>query len=166
MDNFDLRKYLAEGRLFESQPYDDKTRKNEAEGLAADIELEGGKKQRFISDFMKATKGESWDTFYDIADEIMGKYLTENKLLRENSKSLNLTDQQKQDFIEDIKYVADMEDEEYAMGEAGNILSRVLSDDNDEIEFLEDIEKMGYDVDEVETLAIELASEAFDQNLK
>jgi len=140
MDNFDLKKFLAEGRLFEEdnssdylklgrvlgavnnhvydtdqeyeelgrryvergyggdlqkalddnfrnkpskpkpttsgpQPYTDELRRNEAEGLAADIELEGEIAQRFIDDVMKATKDESWGTFYDIADKIMVKYM-------------------------------------------------------------------------------------------
>ena len=38
----------------------------------------------FMGDLMKATEGESWDTFYDIADEIMSKYLAEGKLLKED----------------------------------------------------------------------------------
>ena len=44
------------------------------------------------------------------------------------------------------------------MNAAGDILARELS--NDEIEWLEDIEEMGYDADEVETTAINLASRA------
>tara|TARA_B110000208_G_scaffold136376_1_gene164822 strand:- start:5874 stop:7088 length:1215 start_codon:yes stop_codon:yes gene_type:complete len=148
MDNFDYKKYLAEGRLFEEdnstdylklgrtlgtvnnyafdtdqeyeelgrryvergyggnlqkaldanfgnepvksksstsglQPYTDEIRRDEADGLTSDIELDGDAKQIFIDDLMKATEGESWDTFYDIADEIMKKYLAEGRLLRE-----------------------------------------------------------------------------------
>ena len=77
MENFDLRKYLAEGILLkeEPQPYTDELRRNEAEGLAADIELEGEIAQRFIDDVMKATEDESWGTFYDIVDKIMVKYM-------------------------------------------------------------------------------------------
>ena len=85
MDNFDLRKYLAEGKLLKEapKPYTDETRKGEVGNLADDIELEGDARQKFISDLMKATKDGSWDTFYDIADKIMSKYLAEGKLLKE-----------------------------------------------------------------------------------
>ena len=76
MDNFNLKKYLAEGKLLkeEQKPYTDEIRKGEVGNLADDIELEGDARQKFISDLMKATKDGSWDTFYDIADKIMDKY--------------------------------------------------------------------------------------------
>jgi hypothetical protein len=81
MDNFDLKKYLAEGKLLKEapKPYTDETRKGEVGNLADDIELEGDARQKFISDLMKATKDGSWDTFYDIADKIMVKYLAEGR---------------------------------------------------------------------------------------
>ena len=87
MENFDLKKYLAEGKLLkeEPKPYTDEIRKGEVDGLAADIELEGDARQKFISDLMKATKDGSWDTFYDIADKIMSKYLAEGKTLNESA---------------------------------------------------------------------------------
>jgi hypothetical protein len=88
------------------------------------------------------------------------KYLAEGRLFEEDYKSLSLTPQQEQEFMERIQSFADMEGEDEAMDEAGNILARELS--KDEIEYLEDIEEMGYDVDEVETTAINLASKAFD----
>ena len=77
MDNFDYKNYIANNPLLkeEPQPYTDKLRREEAEGLAADIELEGEIAQRFIDDVMKATEDESWGTFYDIADKIMVKYM-------------------------------------------------------------------------------------------
>ena len=78
MNNFDLKNYLAEGRLLKEndiQPYTDEIRRDEAEGLADDIELEGDIKQRFIADVIKATEGGSWDTFYNTADKIMTKYM-------------------------------------------------------------------------------------------
>ena len=87
MENFDLKKYLAEGKLLkeEPKPYTDEIRKGEVDGLAADIELEGDARQKFISDLMKATKDGSWGTFYDIADKIMSKYLAEGKTLNESA---------------------------------------------------------------------------------
>ena len=87
MENFDLKKYLAEGKLLkeEPKPYTDEIRRDEIDGLAADIELDGDAKQMFMGDLMKATEGESWDTFYDIADKIMSKYLAEGKTLNESA---------------------------------------------------------------------------------
>ncbi len=70
-----FRQYLTEGVIKENeQPYTDELRREEAKGLAADIELEGDARQKFISDLMKATEDGSWGTFYDIADKIMVKY--------------------------------------------------------------------------------------------
>ena len=86
------------------------------------------------------------------------KYLAEGKLFKEDYKSLSLTPQQEQEFMERIQYLANMEGKDIAMNAAGDILARELS--NDEIEWLEDIEEMGYDADEVETTAINLASRA------
>ena len=134
MDKFDLRKYLAEGKLLKEEdfnyeeehakldtperaamiarkladledeneeeaignenPYSDEIRRDEANNLADDIELEGDEKQTFIADLMKATEdttsppsGSPWDTFYDTANSIMKKYLAEGKLLKENELS-------------------------------------------------------------------------------
>ena len=61
----------------EAQPYSDENRKEEADGLAADIGLEGSDAQNFISRLMKATDGKSWDQFYDIADDIMPQFMSE-----------------------------------------------------------------------------------------
>lgn len=131
MDKFNLKKYLAEGKLLKEDfnyeeerakldtperasmiarkladledeneeevigngsPYSDEIRRDEANNLADDIELEGDEKQTFIADLMKATEdttsspsGSPWDTFYDTANLIMKKYLAEGKLLKENS---------------------------------------------------------------------------------
>ena len=70
---------------------------------------------------------------------------------------ITITDQQKTEFNERIKYLTKMEDSDYAFEEAGNILARVLTDD--EIEWIEDVEEFGYNSDEVEQLAQELTSE-------
>ena len=60
-----------------AQPYTDALRKEEAEGLADDVELEGADAQNFIEKLMKATEGKTWDQFYDIADDIMSQYVNE-----------------------------------------------------------------------------------------
>ena len=70
----------------EAQPYSDENRKEEAEGLAADIELEGSDAQNFISRLMKATDGKSWDQFYDIADDIMPQFMGEGKEEQKETK--------------------------------------------------------------------------------
>ena len=68
-----------------------------------------------------------------------------------------ITDQQKTEFNESIKFLIDEVDFDYAFEEAGNILARVLTDD--ETEWIEDVEEFGYNSDEVEQLAQELTSE-------
>lgn len=66
-----------------------------------------------------------------------------------------ITEKQKTDFIERIKFL--IEEDDFNYDEAGNILARVLTDD--EIEWIEDVEEYGYNSDEVERLAQELISE-------
>lgn len=68
-----------------------------------------------------------------------------------------ITEKQKTEFIERIKFLIEEDDFDYAFVEAGNILARVLTDD--EIEWIEDVEEFGYNSDEVEQLAQELTSE-------
>ena len=70
----------------EAQPYSDENRKEEAEGLAADIGLEGSDAQNFISRLMKATDGKSWDQFYDIADDIMPQFMSEGNEAEKETK--------------------------------------------------------------------------------
>ena len=82
------------------------------------------------------------------------KYLAENRLLKENDQPLNLTPQQKQEFLDRIKYLIDSEGLDYTMWEAGNILARVLT--QDEAEFIEDVEDFGYNAEEVENYAQDL----------
>ena len=79
------------------------------------------------------------------------KYLKEGRLFKENFQPLNLTPQQEQKFIERIESLIDDEGMDYAMREAGNILARVLT--NNEAEFIEDVEDFGYDPNEVESYA-------------
>jgi len=65
--------------------------------------------------------------------------------------AINLTPEQKEEFESRVKYLAKTEDAEYALDEAGNILARVIT--NNEAEFIEDVEDFGYDAEEVEKYA-------------
>ena len=84
------------------------------------------------------------------------KYLKEGKLHENNEykESINITPQQKSDFINQIKSFMEDEDFDTAMGNAGSILGRILT--NDEAEFIEDVEDFGYDPSEVEDYAEDL----------
>jgi hypothetical protein len=62
--------YVIEDR----QPYSDLIRREEVEGLADDIELDGKIRIKFIKELMDKTKNKDWDLFYDIADDVMEKY--------------------------------------------------------------------------------------------
>ena len=73
---------------------------------------------------------------------------------KEESKPIFLTPIQKKRFKSAIRDISQMEDFEYAFGEAGNILARVLT--NDEAEFIEDVEDFGYNSNEVEDYAQDL----------
>jgi hypothetical protein len=73
-----------------------------------------------------------------------------------SSKSITLTPLQKKEFLSAIRDLKRAEDLEYALGEAGNILANIIT--NGEAEYIEDVEDFGYDVDEVENYAQELAS--------
>jgi len=84
------------------------------------------------------------------------QFLTEGKLLKEE-ESIQLSPEQKEDFEERMLDISNDEDREYAMGEAGNVLARILTDG--EVEFIEDVEEFDYDPDEVEEFAQNLASE-------
>jgi hypothetical protein len=72
-----------------------------------------------------------------------------------SSKPITLTPLQKKEFLSSIRDLKRSEDLETALDEAGNILARILTDD--EAEFIEDVEDFGYDADEVEQYAIDLA---------
>jgi len=85
------------------------------------------------------------------------KYLAEGGLLKEEVESINITPQQKRDFINQIKYFIKDEDFNTAMQNAGSILARILT--NDEAEFIEDVEDFGYNSDEVEEYAQDLVGD-------
>ena len=83
------------------------------------------------------------------------KNLDEGKLLKEESKPIFLTPIQKKRFKSAIRDLSKMEDFEYALGEAGTVLANILT--NGKAEFIEDVEGFGYDADEVEQYAMDLA---------
>jgi len=72
-----------------------------------------------------------------------------------DSKPISLTPEQKKEFKSAIRDLKKIEDLEYALGEAGNVLANILT--NGKAEFIEDVEDFGYDADEVEQYAIDLA---------
>ena len=72
-----------------------------------------------------------------------------------DSKPISLTPIQKKEFKSAIRDLKKIEDLEYALGEAGNVLANILT--NGEAEYIEDVENFGYDADEVEQYAMDLA---------
>jgi hypothetical protein len=78
-------------------------------------------------------------------------------------EAIKITPEQKAAFLDRIKGYAEDEGADAAVFEAGNILARVLTDD--EAEFIEDVEDFGYDADEVEQYAQDLAAGVFPVNI-
>jgi hypothetical protein len=76
--------------------------------------------------------------------------ITENQ----NKPTQIITPKQKKEFLDRINFLIEDEGFEYAFNEAGNILARVLTDD--EAEWIEDIEEFGYNPETIENLAQEL----------
>ena len=74
---------------------------------------------------------------------------------KEKSNPISLTPMQKKEFKSAIRDLSKMEDFEYAMGEAGNVLANILT--NGKAEFIEYVEDFGYDAEEVENYAQDLA---------
>jgi hypothetical protein len=88
-------------------------------------------------------------------------------IIKENqineAKKINLTPVQKKEFFDAIKDLSAQEDFEYALGEAGNVLANIIT--NGEAEYIEDVEDFGYDAEEVEQYAMDLAGESeLDEN--
>jgi hypothetical protein len=71
-----------------------------------------------------------------------------------SGRKINLTPTQKTKFLNMIRNLSVQEDYEYAFGEAGNVLARIIT--NNKAEFIEDIEDFGYNSDEVEQYAQDL----------
>ena len=83
-------------------------------------------------------------------------------IIKENQinevKKINLTPVQKKEFFDAIEDLSAQEDFEYALGEAGNVLANIIT--NGEAEYIEDVEDFGYDAEEVEQYAMNLAGES------
>ena len=179
MDNFDLKKYLAEGKLFEEENFVhvgmEKIEKmafpiistyNEQNGLdpIQSIKVTSSQNNRIWYKAIQANVTAETNT-----GKLMDYELTwDNKLnlqkltppsqpsqkQKEESKPIFLTPIQKKDFINRMKSFIKDEDFDTAMQDAGNILARVLT--NDEAEFIEDVEDFGYNSNEVEDYAQDL----------
>ena len=182
MKNFDLKKYLAEGRLFEEENFVhvgmEKIEKmafpiistyNEQNGLdpIQSIRVTSSQNNRIWYKAIQANVTAETNT-----GKLMDYELTwDNKLnlqkltppsqpiqkQKEESKPIFLTPIQKKEFKSAIRDLSKMEDFEYALGEAGTVLANILT--NGKAEFIEDVEGFGYDADEVEQYAMDLASE-------
>lgn len=87
---------LNENEIIKVRREREEERKKEAIGLANDIGLKGSDAQNFINKLMKATKGKSWDQFYDIADNIMPQFMGE----RNENKMIKLVDLIKESYDE------------------------------------------------------------------
>jgi len=75
-----------------------------------------------------------------------------------------LTSEQQNEFKQRIQQLYDMtEDIEYVVENAGNILARVMT--NDEAEWVEDINDYGYDydIDEFDQIAAQLTTTVLDK---
>jgi len=182
MENFDLRKYLAEGRLLkednfvnvgmeeiEKMAFPIISTYNEQNGLdpIQSIRVTSSQNNRIWYKAIQANVTAETNT-----GKLMDYELTwDNKLnlqkltppsqpsqpiqkQKEESKPIFLTPIQKKDFINRMKSFIKDEDFDTAMQDAGNILARVLT--NDEAEFIEDVEDFGYNSNEVEDYAQDL----------
>jgi hypothetical protein len=78
----------------------------------------------------------------------------EIKSVMKEQEAIKITPEQKAAFLDRIKGYAEDEGADSAFFEAGNILARVLTDD--EAEFIEDVEDFGYNAQEVEDYAQDL----------
>jgi hypothetical protein len=107
---------------------------------------------------MKQTLNEQFRRMQKLAGII-----TENQI--NEAKKINLTPVQKKEFFDAIEDLSAQEDFEYALGEAGNVLANIIT--NGEAEYIEDVEDFGYDAEEVEQYAMDLAGESeLDENKK
>jgi hypothetical protein len=88
--------------------------------------------------------------------KVLNKGRIKNQYMMEGQEAIKITPSQKKEFLSAIRDLKRAEDLEYALGEAGNILANIIT--NGEAEYIEDVEDFGYDVDEVENYAQELAS--------
>ena len=184
---FDLKKYLAEGRLFEEEnlvnvgmeeiekmAFPIISTYNEQNGLdpIQSIRVTSSTNSRIWYKALQANV-----TAENNTGKLMDYELTWDKDLNlqkltppykntdipqpskkqksKDSKPISLTPIQKKEFKSAIRDLSKMEDFEYALGEAGTVLANMLT--NGKAEFIEDVEDFGYDADEVEQYAIDLA---------
>jgi len=174
MDNFDLKKYLSEGRLLKEQPYITLTPEQIEDFTKRLISLKKLKISPFhamnmsMAELVKVLSNDEYDNEYGarklgydyfkfekFANNLAYDIL--NNKLSQSSTPISLSPEQKEDFKERMLDISNDEDREYAIGEAGNVLARILTDG--EAEFIEDVEEFDYDPDEVEEFAQNLASE-------
>jgi hypothetical protein len=189
MENFDLRKYLAEGKLFEEEnlmnvgleeiekmAFPIISTYNEQNGLdpIQSIRVTSSRNSMIGNKAIQANvtvetnTGEkmdyelTWDKDLNLQKLIPPPKNTNipqlNKKQKDkDSKPISLTPIQKKEFKSSIRDLTKNEDFEYALGEAGTVLANIIT--NGKTEFIEDVEDFGYDADEVEQYAIDLASE-------
>jgi len=102
------------------------------------------------------------DEVEQFAQDLINGVVNESSL---NEGSFLITmPNQKKEFLKRIQQLTKMSTSNYAFEEAGNILARVLTDD--EAESIEDVEEFGYNPDEVEQLAQKLINDSQDLNLQ
>jgi hypothetical protein len=89
--------------------------------------------------------------------KVLNKGRIKNQYMMEGQEAIKITPLQKKEFLDRIKGYAEDEGEDSAFDNAGNILARVLTDD--EVEWIEDIEDFGYNAEEVENYAQDLVSD-------
>ena len=171
MDNFDLKKYLAEGRLLKEQPYitltpeqiEDftkrlkslDTRPFHAMNMSMAELVKVLSNDEYDNEYGARKLGYDYFKFEKFANNLAYDIL--NNKSSQSSTPISLSPEQKEDFEERMLDISNDEDREYAMGEAGNVLARILT--NGEAEFIEDVEEFDYDSLEVEEFAQNLASE-------
>ena len=188
MKEFDYKKYLVEGRLFEEENFVhvgmEKIEKmafpiistyNEQNGLdpIQSIRVTSSQNNRIWYKAIQANvtaetnTGKlmdyelTWDNDLNL-QKLTPPYKNTDipqpiQKQKEESKPIFLTPIQKKRFKSAIRDLSKMEDFEYALGEAGTVLANILT--NGKAEFIEDVEGFGYDADEVEQYAMDLASE-------
>jgi hypothetical protein len=185
--SFDLKKYLAEGRLFEEENLVN-IGSEELEKLAFPIISTYNEQNRLDPiQSIRVTSTTNSRIWYKAVQanitaetntgKLMDYELTWDKDLNlqkltppykntdipqpskkqksKDSKPISLTPIQKKEFKSAIRDLSKMEDFEYALGEAGTVLANILT--NGKAEFIEDVEDFGYDADEVEQYAMDLA---------
>jgi hypothetical protein len=92
-------------------------------------------------------QSQKFSTKHDNEGNVTNAHLYKIQPTLSNQKSLSITPAQKTEFLNRMKNINSVD----KTSDAGNILARVLT--NDEAEFIEDVENFGFDPDAVEDLA-------------